>query len=72
MPPKSVDICDDPDIKSEFPDEPAVLEPETPESSFDLEDAFIIGGMIAGQAYEGGLKRTNEKETKQMRNPIQI
>ena len=47
-------------------DEPIDFEPETPESAFDFQDAFILGGMIVGQAYEETL---DEKEqTKKKKN----
>ena len=47
-------------------DEPIDFEPETPESAFDFQDAFILGGMIVGQAYEEAL---DEKEqTKKKKN----
>ena len=47
-------------------DEPIDFEQETPESAFDFQDAFILGGMIVGQAYEEAL---DEKEqTKKKKN----
>ena len=47
-------------------DEYSDPEPETPESAFDFQDAFILGGMIVGQAYEEAL---DEKEqTKKKKN----
>ncbi|MFC1817473.1 hypothetical protein ACFL0B_00065 [Thermodesulfobacteriota bacterium] len=47
-------------------DEPFAPESEGPESTFDFQDAFILGGIIVGQAYEEAL---DEKEQqRQLRN----
>ena len=34
------------------------------ESAFDFQDAFILGGMIVGQAYEDALDEKETKKTK--------
>ena len=39
--------------------------PADPESAFDFQDAFILGGMIVGQAYEEAL---DEKEQQKQQN----
>jgi hypothetical protein len=47
-------------------EEPVINEPDDPEAAFDFQDAFILGGMIVGQAYEEAL---DEKEqTKKKKN----
>ncbi|MFC1827111.1 hypothetical protein ACFLZQ_04185 [Thermodesulfobacteriota bacterium] len=49
---------DELDLEAES-DEPVYNESDDPESAFDFQDAFILGGMILGQAYEEAL---DEKE----------
>jgi len=46
-------------------DEPFATELENPKSPFDFQDAFILGGMIVGQAYEEAL---DEKEQREQQN----
>ena len=48
----------DMEVESE---EPGTNEPDDSEAVFDFQDAFILGGMIVGQAYEEVL---DEKELK--------
>ena len=37
---------------------------EAPESSFDLEDAIILSGMVFGQAYEKALDENEQRKKK--------
>lgn len=60
------DVYDAPDMESELPDEPNTPEPEASESSFDMEEVFIFGGMIVGQAWEDAL---DEKEQRKKKKP---
>ena len=46
-------------------DEPFDTESANPDSSFDFHEAFILGGMIIGQAYEEAL---DEKEQREQQN----
>ena len=39
-------------------------EPIDPESLFDFQEAFIIGGMIVGQAYEDSLDEKEQRNKK--------
>jgi len=51
--------------QEEFDMEAEPGEPAAPESPFDFQDAFILGGMIVGQAYEEAL---DEKEQQKQQN----
>ena len=42
-------------------------EPDDPKSAFDFQDAFILGGMIVGQAYEEAL---DEKEQQKQQDKV--
>jgi len=52
------------ELESEIEDH-FTSEPDGPESAFDFQDAFILGGMIVGQAYEEAL---DEKEQQKQQN----
>ena len=45
-------------------DEPFAPESEDTESAFGFREAFIIGGMIVGQAYEDGLDEKEQRNKK--------
>ena len=60
------DVYDAPDMESELPDESNTPEPEPSESSFDMKEVFILGGMIVGQAWEDAL---DEKEQRKEKKP---
>ncbi|OGQ97425.1 MAG: hypothetical protein A2521_08550 [Deltaproteobacteria bacterium RIFOXYD12_FULL_57_12] len=46
-------------------EEPATPEPDAPESGLDFQEIFILGSMIAGQAYEEALDEAEEKKKKE-------
>jgi hypothetical protein len=52
---------DELDIEAEF-EKPINNEPDYPESAIDFQDAFILGGMIVGQAYEESLDEKEQQE----------
>ena len=61
------DVYDAPDMESELPpDESNTPELEPSESSFDMKEVFILGGMIAGLAWEDAL---DEKEQRKKKKP---
>ena len=45
-------------------DESFVPESENPESAFDFREAFILGGIIVGQAYEEALDEKEQRDEK--------
>ena len=49
---------DELDMEADF-EEPVANDPADPGPAFDFQDAFILGGMILGQAWEEG---QDEKE----------
>ena len=54
---------DELDMEAES-DEPVYNESDDPESAFDFQDAFILGGMILGQAYEEALDEKEQRDKK--------
>jgi hypothetical protein len=61
--------ADELDMETES-EEPVIIEPDDPEAAFDFQDAFILGGMIVGQAYEEALdekvqQKQQDKEDKE-------
>jgi len=58
--------ADELDMEAEF-EEPVTNEPGDPEPTFDFQDAFILGGMIVGQAYE---EAQDEKENATKKDEI--
>ena len=55
---------DELDMEAESQD-PVAAGSDDPKGAFDFQDAFILGGMIVGQAYEEAL---DEKEQQKQRN----
>ena len=53
-----------PDMETELRDELNTPELEPSKSSFDMEEVFILGGMIAGQAWEDALEKEQRKKKK--------
>ena len=45
-------------------EEPNAIEPDDTEAAFDFQDAFILGGMILGQAWEDGLDEKEQRNKK--------
>ena len=55
--------ADELDMGAEFED-PVYNGPDDPESAFDFQDAFILGGMVVGQAYEEALDEKEKSKKK--------